>query len=89
MGYIHLGNALYEKSPDLQAEAYSLLTPETVADLRQNNAYWAQFEGKVSDVSNEVYDRFLKSYGQDLGVESYGAVVDLLIAWYAATDGAA
>ena len=26
----------------------------------------------------------LKSYGQELGVRSYGAVVDLLIAWYQA-----
>ena len=26
----------------------------------------------------------LKSYGQELGVRSYGAVVDLLIAWHQA-----
>ena len=24
----------------------------------------------------------LKSYGQSMGVQSYGAVVDLLLAWY-------
>ena len=35
-------------------------------------------------VSEKVYDTMLKSYGQELGVRSYGAVVDLLIAWYQA-----
>jgi len=89
LGYIHLGNALYSKSADLYAEAYSLLTPETIADLRQNNAYWQRYEGAVSDLGSEVYDSYLKGYGQDLGVESYGAVADLLIAWHASTQAAA
>ena len=33
-------------------------------------------------LGEQVYDSFLKSYGQDLGVRSYGAVVDLLVAYY-------
>ena len=80
-GFVHLANALYR----YDAEAYFALAdtlPEGVkADLRANNAYWAQFETKAAKVSEKVYDTMLKSYGQELGVQSYGAVVDMLIAW--------
>ena len=53
-----------------------------LADLRANNAYWRSFETKSAEISEKIYDSFLKSYGQDSGIHSYGAVVDLLIAWY-------
>ena len=82
MGYIHLGNALYEASP----EAWRLVRdslPDTVkADLTDNNAYWASFKGPAADASEKVHDAILKSYGQNDGVRSYGMVADLLVAYY-------
>ena len=81
-GFIHLGNALYRWDPDAYWSIAAGL-PETVwADLRANDTYWAQFETKAAEVSSAVYDTMLRSYGQSLGVRSYGAVVDLLLAWY-------
>ena len=58
--------------------------PETVeADLAAQSAYWDQFRDKaVQKVSNQVYDGFLKSYGEESGIQSYGEVVDLLVAYY-------
>lgn len=58
--------------------------PETVeADLAAQSAYWDQFRDKtVQKVSNQVYDGFLKSYGQTQGIRSYGTVVDLLVTYY-------
>lgn len=57
--------------------------PDTVvADLRQNSAYWAAFEGPVNDAASKVYDSFLKSNGESRGVQSYGTVVDMLMAYY-------
>jgi hypothetical protein len=53
-----------------------------MADIIANNEYWAQFETPVSEISDKVYDEFLKGYGQELGVQSYGAVVDLLLAYF-------
>lgn len=80
-GFLHLGNALFRWDPDAYYELAARL-PETVwADLRANSEYWAQFETKAAAVSEKVYDTMLKSYGQSLGVRSYGAVVDLLLAW--------
>ncbi len=80
-GFAHLGNALYKYDPDRYFELAAALPEGVRADLHANNVYWAQFETKAAKVSEKVYDTMLKSYGQELGVRSYGAVVDLLIAW--------
>lgn len=81
---IHLGNALSRYDRDAWFEIVYSLPESVLADLRANDDYWAQFETKAAKVSEKVYDTLLKSYGQELGVQSYGAVVDLLIAWYRA-----
>ncbi len=82
MGYIHLCSALYGYDRDGYYRIYSSLPEPVLADLRANNAYWRSFETKSAEISEKIYDGFLKSYGQELGVHSYGAVADLLIAWY-------
>ncbi len=81
-GFIHLGNALYRWDPDTYFTLASRLPEEVWADLNANREYWARFETKAAEVSDKVYDTMLKSYGQSMGVQSYGAVVDLLLAWY-------
>ena len=53
-----------------------------MADLRADNAYWAQFRGAVAQVSDKVYDGFLKSNGDTDGSKSYGVVTDLLVAYF-------
>ncbi len=84
IGYVYLGNALYPQDPDAYW-AIRELVPETVrADLRFNNAYWAQFQNTpAQQVSNKLYDGMLKSFGDQRGIQSYGTVVDLLVAYYA------
>ena len=83
MGWIYLGNALYSVNPDAYRELRDTL-PETVRiDLARNNAYWNQFrDSVVKEVSTKAYDRILKSYGEERGMQSYGAMVDLLAAYY-------
>lgn len=83
LGYIHLGNALYSADYDRWSEVYAELPESVRADLSDNNAYWRQFQGSaVKKASNTVYDRFLKSYGETAGLQSYGMVVDLLVEYY-------
>ncbi len=82
MGYIHLGNALYRADPDRWERIYASLPEAVRCDLRDHSAYWAQFEGPVAQVSEGIYDAALKSYGQRAGIQSYGTVVDLLVAYY-------
>ena len=83
LGFIHLGNALYETDPEAYWAIRNAL-PETVsADLRDNNAYWDQFrDNMVEKVSDTVYDAALKSYGDANGMKSYSMVVELLGAYY-------
>jgi len=83
-GFIHLGSALYSLDPDAYYAAAEALPEEVWADIRQNNEYWARYETRGAEVTEKVYDSMLKSYGHSMGVRSYGAVVDLLLAWYLA-----
>lgn len=83
LGYIHLGNALYSADKTRWSEVYHSLPSTVLADLDENNAYWAQFRNSaVKKASNSVYDKFLKGYGETAGLQSYGTVVDLLVAYY-------
>ena len=83
MGLIHLCNALYSVSPDTwYAIAGARFTPELSQDWNDNNAYWDAFDSPVEDAATDVYDSFLKGNGQELGIRSYGACVDLLVAYF-------
>ena len=81
-GYVYAANALYRADHDAWKAIRDSL-PETVRrDLSYMNWYWAQFEGPVNDAATNIYDSFLKSQGDQRGVQSYGTVVDLMIAYY-------
>ena len=82
IGYIHLGNALYRADRERWAAVYGTLPETVLADLRYHSAYWDQFEGPVATVSEKIYDTTLKTYGEERGIQSYGTVVDLLVAYY-------
>ena len=83
MGYIHVGNALYSVDPDTYWAIRDQLPDTVKADLAYNNAYWDQFrDTPVQTVSNKVYDGLLKAYGDERGIQSYGTVVDMLVAYY-------
>ena len=83
LGFIHLGNALYETDPEAYWAIRNALPERVRADLRDNNAYWDQFRDNVVEkVSDTVYDAALKSYGDANGMKSYSMVVELLVAYY-------
>lgn len=81
-GYVYAGNALYRADPEAWAAIRATIPEEVVADLRYHSAYWSSYEGPVSEVASDAYDSFLKGYGDEDGVQSYGTVVDLLITYY-------
>lgn len=88
MGYLYLSNALYRADQDAWRAIRESLVPGAEADLRDHAAYWSQFQESVPQkVSNTVYDSFLKSYGQEKGIRTYGTVVDLLVVWYGPGGG--
>ena len=82
LAYIHLGNALYKADNDTWKEVYYSLSDNVRLDMKNNNEYWDRFETKISDASDTVYTGFLESYGEERGLQSYGACIDLLISYY-------
>ena len=82
LAYVHLGNALAGVDPAAYQMIWSGLEPGVRADLEENNRYWEQFETPVQSATNAVYEGFLQSYDQTLGMRSYGACVDLLVNYY-------
>lgn len=80
--YTHLANALAGVDRAALSMIEAGLCGGVRADLSENNRYWAQFETPVQAVTNTVYEGFLHSYEQPLGLRSYGACVDLLVGYY-------
>ncbi|MBC8570843.1 DUF3810 domain-containing protein [Zongyangia hominis] len=87
MAMIYAGNALFRIDPELHTQLMSALDDGVRRDFAANSAYWSQFEGPVAQVADNVNDAYLKSQHQADGVQSYGRVVDLLLAQYRADKG--
>ncbi len=88
LAYIHLGNALCDADYALWQQVYGSLNEQVRADLDYNNAFWASYETKGAKAAETVYEAFLNSYDQTLGMKSYGACVDLLVADFLETEKA-
>ena len=82
LAYTYLGNALAQADREGWQEIYSGLSDLVLRDFEADNAYWARFRTPVRTVSNTVYENFMYSYDQTLGLRSYGACVDLLVNYY-------
>ena len=72
----------YDADYEKWEEIYKGLDEKVLADLKANREYWQRFDTPVQKASNTVYENFLYSYNQDLGLKSYGACVDLLVNYY-------
>ena len=83
LGYIHLSNALYRADREAWQEVRDSLPAEVLADLRCNSAYWSHYRGLTARFTQSLNDKMIRSYGDTLGTQSYGAVVDLLVGYYA------
>lgn len=83
LAYIYLGNALAGADYEAYTEIYYSLSDTVRADFKAQSAYWDEFRDSAAQkASNTVYDSFLKSNGQELGMQSYGACVNLLVQYY-------
>ena len=80
--YIYCSNALCRVDLDEATLLSNQLCPEAVTDIRTLNAHLAKYETPVKQVGDAVNDAYIKATGVPDGVQSYGRMVDLLIAWY-------
>lgn len=87
LAFIYCSNALAGQDSELYQQLYSEISPLVTADFRAQRKHLAQYEGPMRDLGEAVNNNYLKSMDQPEGVKSYGKVVDLLIADYAARFG--
>ncbi len=88
LALVHSINRLYEVDYDAFMEVNQLMSEGVHLDFADNNAYWARFEGPVAEVSTAVNNTYLRVNNQSDGVQSYGRMVDLLLADYRARQDA-
>ncbi|NMA67715.1 MAG: DUF3810 domain-containing protein, partial [Clostridiaceae bacterium] len=75
-------NALYRVDPERYFALIEHYSPKLLNDLRDQQKYWIQFQGVMKKVANSINDTYLKLNGEKDGVQSYGRMVDLLLAEY-------
>lgn len=83
MGLIHLTNALYRADKSMWESLMREMSTQVRDDLNRINAYWKPFDTPVGSAANAINNDRLTHYGQDLTTQSYGAVVDLLVVYFA------
>ena len=79
--FIYAINALEKADPERAATVYPHISDAVQRDLAANTAYWQQFETQLADVSSDVNSAYLQANGTEDGTQSYGRMVDLLLAW--------
>lgn len=82
LGWIYCMNVLHDADYDSWQEIRDTLSDGAEMDLRENNAFWARYDGAVAEVADQVNDRYLQANGQEEGVKSYDRMVDLIVSWY-------
>ena len=75
-------SVLNRADPEACQQLIADFSEDIVADLVAYSDYWSRFRSPVGKISQTVNDAYLKVNSQSDGVQSYGRVVDLLIADY-------
>lgn len=78
----HTSQALAKTDYEALVALNQTIDPSVMKDILQNNAFWKSYEGNVEEISNSLNDSYLKANGVSDGVDSYGRMVDLLLAYY-------
>lgn len=82
LAMIHSMNALYRSDNELHSKLAEGFSPEVRKDLDQINEFWKKYEGPVEETTERMNNTYLKANNQKDGVQSYGRMVDLLLAEY-------
>lgn len=80
LALLHSTNALYAKDQEKYYEIMSILSNDVNLDFDAHNEYYYKYETPIRTVSKAVNDTYLKANNQTDGINSYGRMVDLLIA---------
>lgn len=90
--FVYCYNKLRAKAPERAQELFDALTQAGLGDgislvrrdMAATSTRYAAYEGPFEKIGTTVNDTYLKSFGEVDGVQSYGYVVNYLIAWHKA-----
>lgn len=80
LALVHSLNALFSTNPEKASELVQSYNEGVLRDLSDVSAYWKKHQGKVEEITSDINDAYLKSNRQEEGIQSYGQMVDLLLA---------
>ncbi len=80
----YLKDALYKADKNLYSLLMNNLAPkQVIAEYRSFSLFFDKYrESTASNVTGTVNNAFLQSQGQSAGIQSYGLVVDLAVAYF-------
>lgn len=88
-GYLSALNYTNVALARVDRETLILLNEQLDAAVRRDllylNEFWSQYEGKIEETFQSMNQSYLTFNGVSEGVQSYGRVVDLLLAYYQST----
>lgn len=72
---------LFKSRPEKAKEILSSVRPGIINNFREQSAFWKMYENPFEPYFKKGYDRYLKANGQIEGIQSYNAMVALVIAY--------
>ena len=90
--FVYCYNKLYSASPERAKQLFDEITQAGLGDglslvrrdMKNTSAHYDAYEGTFEKMGTVVNDTYLKSFGEPEGVQSYGYVVNYLLAWHKA-----
>ncbi|MEG0418061.1 DUF3810 domain-containing protein [Gordonibacter sp.] len=80
LAFVHSVSALRKVDSEAASGVLSGLSLTVQYDMAENDRFWDEHEGAITEISNAANDTYLKANSQADGVSSYGRMVDLLLA---------
>lgn len=80
LALIHSMNALGDNDIELFRTLTKKYSSGLIRDLQYEREFWSKYEGRIEKAADQVNNSYLKSNGESDGIESYGRMVDLLLA---------
>ncbi len=77
---------LFKANPERAKKQLSKLNSGVLKNFQQISAFWLQFQNPFEPYLKRGYDSYLKANGQAKGIQSYNAMVSMLIAYVLEND---
>lgn len=78
-GFRYTYNEIYKANPIVAREILCSLYPGILENFKISSAFWQKHKNPLEPLFKKSYDQYLKINNQKLGIQSYNAVVSLLI----------